>query len=247
MNKLEIFNLSKIIKKTPFSKSTQKKILNNINITFTPGINVILGPNGAGKSTLLNMIIDSTTDTKNNIIYNGAPTYLSNHDFRKELGYLPQNQQLYDFFTVEQFAYYIASLKGINASNVPDEVQYALRCMNLNKYSKQKISKLSGGMKQRLLIATTILGRPSVIVLDEPFVGLDPIERYHFLEILKKLSKNSIIIITTHIISDIEKIADRVIFLKNGMIIENDSPVNLINKYSPSSDLFSAYLKCFNC
>ena len=173
--------------------------LHNISLTLTPGIYGLVGPNGAGKSTLMNIISGLITYDSGIITYDEYE-FLSD-EYYQNFGYLPQYNALYQNFTCREFLSYICILKEIENNEIIDEV---LALVNLTDKADKKIRSLSGGMKQRLSICQTLLNDPKIILLDEPTAGLDPRERIRLKNILGQLAKNKIIIISTHIISDME-------------------------------------------
>src|SRR5699024_10679106 len=222
---LEIRNLS---------KSYGKKVaLNNINLKFDNGLYGLLGPNGAGKSTLMNIITDNLKADNGEILWNGIDYQTLGVKYREILGYMPQQQGLYNGFTGKRFLNYIAVLKDL-----PKKVK-------LQNELDKKINMYSGGMKQRLLIASCILGNPKLIIFDEPTAGLDPKERVRVKKLMQELSSKSIVIIATHIVPDIENIAKEIVILKEGVLIEKNTPEKLIEKYAPNGDLEDVYMNIF--
>lgn len=215
MNKLEIISVSKHYGK--------KQALNNFSFTFTNGIYGLLGPNGAGKTTLMNIITDNLKPDKGNshINWNGNNIYTLGKEFRKQIGFMPQQQNLYDNMTAFDFLSYISALKNINKKEASIEIEELLKRVELDDSSNKKIGGFSGGMKQRVLIASALLGSPKLLIMDEPTAGLDPKQRVIIKRLVSELSDDMIIIISTHIISDIENIAKEILLLKNGSIIKS--------------------------
>lgn len=234
-----------LLKIDDLQKHYRKNIaLHNISLTLTPGIYGLVGPNGAGKSTLMNIISGLIPYDSGTISYDEYK-FLSD-EYYQNFGYLPQYNALYQNFTCYEFLNYICILKEVDNNNkIIDEV---LALVNLTDKADKKIKSLSGGMKQRLLICQTLLNDPKIILLDEPTAGLDPRERIRLKNILGQLAKNKIIIISTHIISDMENLADKIILLKNGKIIACKGPDDLIEevkKYFYQTTINAEELKDF--
>lgn len=234
---LEIRNLS---------KSYGKKVaLNNINLKFDNGLYGLLGPNGAGKSTLMNIITDNLKADNGEILWNGMDYQKLGVKYREILGYMPQQQGLYNGFTGKRFLNYIAVLKDIPKKGILLQIEESAKKVNLQNELDKKINMYSGGMKQRLLIASCILGNPKLIIFDEPTAGLDPKERVRVKKLMQELSSKSIVIIATHIVPDIENIAKEIVILKEGVLIEKNTPEKLIEKYAPNGDLEDVYMNIF--
>ena len=210
--------------------------LKGVNYTFESGIYGILGANGAGKSTMINLITDNVDRDKENggqILYNGKEILDMGKHFRKLIGYMPQQQGFYEDFSPRAFLKYMAQIKGIHKENdkgqtVKQQIDELLVIVNLTAVANRKIGQFSGGMKQRVLLAQALLGNPQILILDEPTAGLDPKERIGIRNYIAKLSKDKIILFATHVVSDIECIADRVLLLKKGEIIAEGTPIHLI-------------------
>lgn len=234
---LEIRNLS---------KSYGKKVaLNNINLKFDNGLYGLLGPNGAGKSTLMNIITDNLKADNGEILWNRIDYQTLGVKYREILGYMPQQQGLYNGFTGKRFLNYIAVLKDIPKKEILLQIEESAKKVNLQNELDKKINMYSGGMKQRLLIASCILGNPKLIIFDEPTAGLDPKERVRVKKLMQELSSKSIVIIATHIVPDIENIAKEIVILKEGVLIEKNTPEKLIEKYAPNGDLEDVYMNIF--
>ena len=213
--------------------------LKDISYTFKPGIYGILGANGAGKSTMINLITDNVARDKGSaggsILYDGQDILKLGSRFRGIIGYMPQQQGFYEDFTPKAFLRYMAEIKGIKGKNekgqtVKEQIDELLEVVNLTGVAYKKIGGFSGGMKQRVLLAQALLGDPDILILDEPTAGLDPKERIAIRNYIAELSRNKIILFATHVVSDIECIADYVLLLKKGEIIAMGTPVELIEK-----------------
>jgi ABC-2 type transport system ATP-binding protein len=216
--KIEVQNLTKYYGK--------KLALNKLTAVFEPGIYALLGPNGSGKSTFMNILVDNLKRTEGTILCDGTEILSLGKHYRKRIGFLPQKAGFYPNFTGRDFLYYICALKGIKKDKEKMVSQLSEK-VNLNDVIDNKISTYSGGMKQRLGIAQAFIGEPELIVLDEPTVGLDPKERMHFKNMLMDAGKNSIVILSTHIVSDVDEIGKTVLLLKNGQLIKNDLQENI--------------------
>lgn len=218
--KLELIDLTK--------KYGDITALNKINITFTPGICGILGANGAGKSTMMNLLTDNIKRDGGKILWNGTEILQLGKSFRQILGYMPQQQGFYERMTAESFLFYIADLKGIKKKQAAAEIERLLEITNLSNVRHKKMGGFSGGMKQRALLAQALLGNPKVVILDEPTAGLDPKERIRIRNFISEISQDRIILLATHIVSDIESVSDQILLMKNGCVVGMDTPRNLI-------------------
>lgn len=210
-----------------------KKALDGVSFTLEPGLYGLLGPNGAGKSTLINIITGSLAATKGKVMWNGKSTVGLGKKFRRILGYMPQQQNLYDSFTGERFLAYMAALKEIPARDTPAEVARVAALVHLSAELSKKLGAYSGGMKQRLLAAAALLGDPQLVIMDEPTAGLDPKERVRLRETLATLAQDRILLIATHVVSDVESVAREIILLKDGQIVDKASPAALVEQYAP--------------
>ena len=213
------------------SKSYGKnKALSEFTAELTPGVYALLGPNGSGKSTLLNIITDNLKADSGKIYYNGEDVLKLGVKFREKLGFMPQYPGLYGSFTAEKFLWYMAALKGMNKKDAEAQIKEVLDAVELSDVSNYRISTFSGGMKQRLALAQAVLSDPSVLILDEPTAGLDPKQRIAIRNYISKIAFNKIVIIATHVVSDVEYIARNVIMLKKGVIVDNAQPSELLRK-----------------
>ena len=194
-------------------------VLNDISLTLKPGIYGLLGANGAGKTTLFKIICRLMEPTHGRIKFNGKNVNQQAEAYRTNLGFLPQDFSYYPDFTGMRFMLYIATLKGLNNTVAKKRSLELLKQVGLEEMKDIKIRKYSGGMKQRLGIAQAMLNNPQILILDEPTVGLDPKERVKFRKLISSFANNKIVILSTHIVADVEYIADEIIVLKKGMIL----------------------------
>lgn len=199
-----------------------------ISTTMVPGVYGLLGANGAGKTTLMRMICGILEPTSGDVLYNGNSIFDMGSAYRNLLGYLPQEFGYYPNYTSQEFLLYIAALKGIPRRIAVKRSRYLLETVSLTNAANKKIKIFSGGMKQRLGIAQALLNNPKILVLDEPTAGLDPKERVRLRNILSDLASDKIVLLSTHIVSDIEAIADKVFLMKKGTFILQGSINELI-------------------
>lgn len=205
-----------------------KNALSDINLHFDKGVYGLLGPNGAGKTTLMIIIVDNMPYDKGEVLLDNSNIHSLGEAYRKILGYMPQQQGIYDDFTARRFLTYIGALKGMDKNSCASRIKEVLEAVNLTEEADKKLGGFSGGMKQRILIAQAILDKPEILILDEPTAGLDPKERIRIRNLISKISLDKIVIIATHVVQDIEFIANKVILLEHGRITAVDHPVNLI-------------------
>lgn len=210
------------------TKQFQNKIaVDRFSYTMTEGVYGLLGANGAGKTTLMRMICTVLRPTGGEVLYNGSSIQTLGAEYCDILGYLPQNFGCYPDFSARDLLLYMASLKGIQGHAAKRRVSELLELVGLSREAKQKVGTFSGGMKQRLGIAQAVLNDPKVLVLDEPTAGLDPKERIRFRKLISDLSQEKIVILSTHIVSDVEYIADEILMMKKGSLILSGSPAEL--------------------
>ena len=222
-----------------------RQALDRVSLTLENGIYGLLGPNGAGKSTLMNIITGNLKPTSGMVLWNGKNAHDMGAAYRSLLGYAPQQQGLYDTFTGIRFLSYMATLKGISKKEQKGEIQRVLDYVNLTEKAYRPIGTYSGGMKQRILVAQAILGDPHLVVLDEPTAGLDPKERVRIRENIRNISGDKIILVSTHVVSDIESIANEIILLREGKIVDHDTVPSLCKKHGDVKNLEQVYLQVF--
>ncbi|GMQ60290.1 ABC transporter ATP-binding protein [Vallitalea sediminicola] len=202
--------------------------LDNFSCQLDSGIYGFVGPNGAGKTTLLRILATVIKPTKGRILINGEDIILNEENYRAIIGYLPQKLGFYREYTVTRFLNYISNLKGIDKNLSKEKIDNLLRLLNLNQYKDKRIKTLSEGIKQRIGIAQALLNNPKILIFDEPTLNLDPKERINFKNLISRLSSDKIIIISTHIISDIECLSKEIILIKNGEKIIQDTPMEIL-------------------
>lgn len=211
------------------TKQFKNKIaVDRLDFKLEKGVTGLLGENGAGKTTLMRMICGIITPTRGEVRYDNAP--VNTEEYRNILGYLPQEFGYYPEFTGREFLMYFCALKGLDKTSAKARTEELLDIVGLKDVAKKKIGKYSGGMKRRLGIAQAIINRPELLVLDEPTVGLDPKERVRFRKLIEELGKTTVVLLSTHIVSDVEDIADRILIMKSGQIIWQGDGKNMDGK-----------------
>lgn len=204
------------------TKQYGKKIaVERLSVTLKSGVYGLLGANGAGKTTLLRMLADLLQPTAGDITFDGISIYELGEEYRDLLGYLPQDFGFYPDFTAEDFMLYLAAVKGIEKSVAKDKTKELLQVVGLADNAKQKVKTFSGGMIRRLGIVQALLNDPMILILDEPTAGLDPKERIRFRNLISEISADRIVILSTHIVSDVESIANEILLMKEGQLIKN--------------------------
>ena len=211
MHELELTELEKIYK--------NKTAVQDVNICLEHGVYGLLGENGAGKTTLMRMVCGILKPTQGNILCDGVPIEKMGSEYRRLLGYLPQDFGYYGGFSALRFLNYMAALKALPEEYARDRIDELLEMVGLAQEKKNKLRTFSGGMLRRVGIAQALLNDPEILVLDEPTSGLDPAERVRFRNIISSLGKNRLVILSTHIVSDVEYIADKIIIMKDGRIM----------------------------
>lgn len=204
--------------------------LKDFNLTLDSGILGLLGPNGAGKSTLMKIITTILKPSSGTVHLNGEDIQKNPDAIRNVLGYLPQNFGVYPNLTAQEYLSYLAALKGLDAKSSKARIDELLNLVNLPDVGNKRLSEFSGGMKQRVGIAQALLNDPQIIIVDEPTVGLDPEERARFAHLITEISENKIIILSTHIVSDIEATATKIAIIKNGINIVHDTSENILKE-----------------
>ncbi|MGG5319150.1 ATP-binding cassette domain-containing protein [Enterococcus sp. AZ072] len=220
--KLELMNITK--------KYEGTVVLDNVSFSLTPGVYGLLGSNGSGKTTLFRIICGLINADEGEVMYNRKNTDANSQEFRTILGFLPQDFSYYPEFTAMKFMLYIAALKGLNPTVAKHKSNELLDKVGLEEVKNKRIKKFSGGMKQRLGIAQALLNDPEVLILDEPTSGLDPKERVRFRNLISSFSQEKIVILSTHIVSDVEYIADELLVLKKGKLKNRGTAQRLIQE-----------------
>ena len=214
-----------------------KTAVDHVSLRLTEGVTGLLGANGAGKTTLMRMICGILKPTDGTVSLDGLSA--DRELYRDALGYLPQDFGYYPHFTGREFLMYMAALKGLDRAEAGRKCEELLKIVSLEEAADKKVRTYSGGMKQRLGIAQAVLNDPKLLILDEPTSGLDPKERVHFRNLIAKLGKDAIVILSTHIVSDVEHIADRILMMKDGSVIFDGTAGTV------QGDLEDFYLQAF--
>lgn len=218
--KLTTFSLTK--------KFGGKTAVDQLDLELTEGIVGLLGPNGAGKTTLIRMLCDILKPTEGKVLLDGKDIHLMNEEYRERLGYLPQKVGYYPWFTGEEYLRYLGCLKGMPKQEVEEKITWLLQQVSLEDVRKKKIKTYSGGMIQRLGIAQALLNDPEILILDEPTAGLDPKERIRFRNLIAQLAGNKLILLSTHIVSDVESVATDIIIFKEGKVVIQDKQEDIL-------------------
>ena len=224
---LEIKNLTK--------HYGSKCALRDFSCAIGPGILGIIGPNGAGKTTLMNLITDNVKRETGEILYDGTDVLKLGKSFRRILGFMPQEQGMYDELSARAFLIYMAGLKEVHGKKAREQVEDLLQLVDLQDAAHRKLGGFSGGMRQRILLAQALLGEPKVVILDEPTVGMDPAERLRVSEYIKEISKERIVLWSTHILSDVEAFADSLLIMDSGKLLAHDTPSGLLREHHAGS------------
>lgn len=207
--------------------------LDSFSAVLEPGIYGILGPNGAGKSTLMNLLTDTLKREKGQILLDGQDILSMGATYRTILGYMPQRQGFYEEFSVGRFLHYMAALKGMSRKQAKEQIPKLLETVGLSNQLHKKMRALSGGMCQRILLVQALLNDPKLLLLDEPTAGLDPEERIRIRNHISAIAADKIVLLATHVVSDIESIAQKILILKKGRLLAADTPAALIESVRP--------------
>ncbi|HCQ5727483.1 TPA: ATP-binding cassette domain-containing protein [Clostridioides difficile] len=227
INKLEIRNLNFNYK--------NKKALDNINLTLIDGVVALLGSNGAGKSTLMRLLVTLYETSIGEIELNNIKYSKNNEKIKANVGYVPQDFDMYNNINGQEYLEFVAKMRGVSKNDLKKHIQKVVSKVNLDKFINKKIGTYSGGVKRRLGIAQALIGDSKLIVMDEPTVGLDPEQRNEFRRLLPEISKNSIVLISTHIVEDIQFNCDKLIILNQGKILYDGT----INKFIDMVEVYS--------
>ncbi|MBO5228988.1 MAG: ATP-binding cassette domain-containing protein [Lachnospiraceae bacterium] len=209
------------------------RALEDFSFIFTEGVYGLLGPNGAGKSTLMNIITDNLAPTSGRITYDGEDIKKLGAEYLGQIGFMPQQQNLYPTFSGLRFMYYMAALKGMKKREADAQIPKLMKMVNLETHENKKLGAYSGGMKQRILIAQALLGNPKILIMDEPTSGLDPQERIRIRNIISEVSMDKTVILATHVVPDIEFISKEILLLKKGVLIGSGTPASLVKTVIP--------------
>lgn len=210
----------------------KKEALKDVNFALEHGVYGLLGENGAGKSTLMRILTTVDFPSSGRVLCNGKNILEMDEEYRDLIGYMPQDYSVYPSFTATDFLNYMGTLKGISKDRLKEKIPEVLEFVNLSDVANKKVKTFSGGMKRRIGIAQAIINEPEILILDEPTAGLDPKERIRFSNILSNMAKEKIILLSTHIVSDIEAIANQVLVINGGEITEAGNIAELVEKVS---------------
>lgn len=234
--KLELRSVSKYYR-------GQKTALSNVSLCLeSPGLVGLVGPNGAGKSTLMKLLTANLLPSQGELLLDGSSLLSQEKKLKASLGYLPQEFGLFEDLTVSQFLDYMAALKQLRTSGISDELDRVIAATNLQEKRHARIRTLSGGQKQRVGIAQALLGDPQLMILDEPTVGLDPAERVAFRNLFSKNAADKLVILSTHIIEDVQSVCNRLLVLDRAVVLYDGTPEGLMEQQQQGS-LESAYMK----
>jgi len=204
--------------------------LREFSLDVRCGVLSLLGPNGAGKTTLMNILATVTRPTEGTVLWNGTDIVRSPHELRSVLGYLPQEFGIYPNLNAVEFLHYLAAIKGVDRVAARRRIDELLGLLNLTEVAKRPLGGYSGGLKQRVGIAQALLNDPKVLIVDEPTVGLDPQERVRFRNLLTDLSGERLVILSTHIVSDVEATATRIVLINRGRLLRDAAPEDLLKQ-----------------
>ena len=211
-----------------FRSYRKKEALRDVNFRLKKGTYGLLGENGAGKSTLMRIMSTVDFPTKGKIQYDGNDVFLMDEEYRSLIGYMPQNYSVYPSFTARDFLEYMGVLKGIPKEKLKSRIDEVLEFVNLSDVAGKRVKTFSGGMKRRIGIAQAIINEPEILILDEPTAGLDPKERIRFSNIISDMGKDKIVLLSTHIVSDIEAIASELVVMKKGEVLKTGNVYDLV-------------------
>ncbi|WP_426355477.1 ABC transporter ATP-binding protein [Exiguobacterium sp. R-39] len=225
--KLEIINMYK-------NYPNRKKALQDVSLTLEAGVYALFGENGAGKTTLMKILAGLLRPSKGIIQIDGQVISPLDDKYRERIGYLPQETPIYSDFTAIQFLSYLATIKGVSKADVSSRVEQALNDVNLIEHKNQKLRRFSGGMKRRVGIAQLLLNDPDFLIIDEPTAGLDPKERIHFRNVIAEIARKRIVLLSTHIVSDVGSIAKEIILMRQGKVLRQANPYSLLDEIASS-------------